>query len=527
MLIAAAACNDAQIAVRNGHPSIAGDPTEAALLVAAAKGGITRERIEAEMPRLAAIPFTSDRKMMTVIRRREENPWAFVKGAPELIIERCTKIRTAQGEVELSAADRARMLEAGALMANDALRVLALAHRALHSDYTAQSLDDGGARIERDLTLLGLAGLQDPPRAEAREAIERCKLAGIKTVMITGDHRDTAAAIGRELGIVERGGQVLDGAELERIDDLRLAELVERVSVYARVTAEHKLRIVRAWKARGKVVAMTGDGVNDAPALKEAAIGVAMGITGTEVAKQSADIIVTDDNFASIVAAVEEGRGIYDNVVKTLSYLMGGNAGELAVMLVAGLIGWPLPLLPIQLLWINLVTDGLPALALATDPVEPDVLTRPPRDPQAEIIDRPFFARLALTGCLSAAAALTAFAWEFYRHSDVAAARNAAFSALVIEELLRSFSARSSTRTVFEVGLLTNMRLFLIVIGSFAAQLAIYYVVPLEIVFNTSPVEPAMLAQWFVLGSVPLTVLEIIKLVSRRSSRQSRRESAA
>jgi Ca2+-transporting ATPase len=527
LLIAAAACNDAQIAVRNGHPSIAGDPTEAALLVAAAKGGITRERIEAEMPRLAAIPFTSDRKMMTVIRRREENPWAFVKGAPELIIERCTKIRTAQGEVELSAADRARMLEAGALMANDALRVLALAHRALHSDYTAQSLDDGGARIERDLTLLGLAGLQDPPRAEAREAIERCKLAGIKTVMITGDHRDTAAAIGRELGIVERGGQVLDGAELERIDDLRLAELVERVSVYARVTAEHKLRIVRAWKARGKVVAMTGDGVNDAPALKEAAIGVAMGITGTEVAKQSADIIVTDDNFASIVAAVEEGRGIYDNVVKTLSYLMGGNAGELAVMLVAGLIGWPLPLLPIQLLWINLVTDGLPALALATDPVEPDVLTRPPRDPQAEIIDRPFFARLALTGCLSAAAALTAFAWEFYRHSDVAAARNAAFSALVIEELLRSFSARSSTRTVFEVGLLTNMRLFLIVIGSFAAQLAIYYVVPLEIVFNTSPVEPAMLAQWFVLGAVPLTVLEIIKLVSRRSSRQSRRESAA
>ncbi len=518
LLIAAAACNDAQLAVRGGHTSIAGDPTEAALLVAAAKSGITRERVEAEMPRLASIPFTSDRKRMTVVRRRGGNAWAFVKGAPEMIIERCTRIRAVEGDAAMSAVDRARMLEAASLMANDALRVLALAHRPLNSACESPESIGDGEPIERGLTLIGLAGLQDPPRAEARAAIARCKRAGIRTVMITGDHRETAAAIGRELGIVERGGQVLTGAELEKMSRDQLTSAVDRICVYARVTAEHKLRIVRAWKARGKVVAMTGDGVNDAPALKEAAIGVAMGIAGTEVAKQAADIIITDDNFASIVAAVEEGRGIYDNVVKTLNYLMGGNAGELTVMLAAALGGWPLPLLPIQLLWINLITDGLPALALATDPIEPGVLARPPRDPNAEIINRAFFARLALTGCLTAAAALGAFAWEYYSNGDVANARNAAFSALVIAELLRSFGARSNVRTVWEVGLFSNMRLFLIVTGSFALQMAIYRWAPLEILFDARPVSAAMLGRWILLGMFPLLALEIGKLISRRAA---------
>jgi len=513
LLIAAAACNDAEIVVRDAHASIAGDPTEAALLVAAAKGGVSRERLESTMPRIGAVPFNSDRKRMTVVRRRRELVWAFVKGAPEIIIQRCAKIRTDRGEVPIAAEDRARMLEASALMANDALRVLALAHRVLDSGDSAVKAEDDGESIEHELTLLGLAGLQDPPRAEAREAIERCKLAGIRTVMITGDHRDTAAAIGRELGIVEHGGQVLAGSDLEAMDDQALAAAVEDVCVYARVSAEHKLRIVRAWKARGKIVAMTGDGVNDAPALKEAAIGVAMGITGTEVAKQSADIIITDDNFASIVAAVEEGRGIYDNVLKTLSYLMGGNAGELTVMLVASLTGWPLPLLPIQLLWINLVTDGLPALALATDPIEPDVLRRPPRDPRSEIIDRAFFARLMFTGCLTAGAALTAFAWELYSHASITDARGAAFSTLVIAELLRAFGARSNVRTVRAVGLFSNMRLFLIVAGSFALQVALYFITPLEIIFKTGRVTSAMLTRWIILGAIPLAVLESAKLM--------------
>jgi Ca2+-transporting ATPase len=516
LLTAAVACNDAQITIRDGNTAIAGDPTEAALLVAAAKAGTMRERLEREAPRLGSIPFSSDRKRMTVIRRYRENPRAFMKGAPEIVIECCSKIRTPDGDVEMSAADRARMLEACALMANDAQRVLALAHRPL--DASQINLDDlgDGAPFERDLTLVGLAGMQDPPRAEAREAIERCRQAGIKTVMITGDHRATASAIGRELGIVGRGGEVLDGNDLERMTDRELAAIVERVSVYARVTAEHKLRIVRAWKAIGRIVAMTGDGVNDAPALKEAAIGVAMGIAGTEVTKQAADIIITDDNFASIVAAVEEGRGIYDNIVKTLSYLMGGNAGELTVMLVAGLIGWPLPLLPIQLLWINLVTDGLPALALATDPIEPDVLARPPRDPQSEIIDRAFFARLALTGALTAAAALCAFAWEFYFYKDVAIARNAAFSTLVVAELLRSFGARSNVRTVWEVGLFSNLRLVLVVAVSFILQFSIYRFALLEMLFATGPVSLAREGGWFALGIIPLAVLEAIKVLSRR-----------
>jgi Ca2+-transporting ATPase len=517
LLIAAAACNDAEIPMRNGQPCGAGDPTEVALLVAAAKAGVTRASIEAEMPRISVIPFSSDRKRMTVVRRRAETRWAFVKGAPEVIIERCTKIRADSGEIQMSAADRARMLEASALMANDALRVLAFAHRIMDDADGAQAQTaTADAPIEHDLTFLGLAGLQDPPRAEAREAIDRCKLAGIRIVMITGDHRETAAAIGRELRIVQRGGQVLTGSELERIDQRDLMAAVERVCVYARVTAEHKLRIVRAWKARGKIVAMTGDGVNDAPALKEATIGVAMGIAGTEVAKQSADIIIADDNFASIVAAVEEGRGIYDNVVKTLSYLMGGNAGELIVMLVAALSGWPLPLLPIQLLWINLVTDGLPALALATDPIEPDVLTRPPRDPQAEIIDRAFFARLAFTGGLTAGAALVAFAWELYRHGSTESARDAAFCTLVIAELLRAFGARSTVRTLWAVGLFSNMRLFMIVAASFALQIAIFFTPPLEVIFKTSPVSPAMLARWIVLGAIPLSVLEVVKVVRGR-----------
>lgn len=512
LLRAAIACNDAQLNDRAGVVSVVGDPTEGALLVAAAKAGLSRHEVASANPRLAAIPFSSDRKRMTVIcRRDDETPWAFVKGAPEVILERCSRMRVANATEELSPADRARMLEASALMANDALRVLAFAERRLDSQATAGQAAENADDIERDLTLLGLVGMQDPPRAEAREAIMTCRRAGIRPVMITGDHPDTARAIAREIGILEGGQRAMVGRELDAVTDAELAEHVKSVSVYARVTAEHKLRIVRAWKANGAVVAMTGDGVNDAPALKEAAIGVAMGITGTEVAKEAADIIIADDNFASIVAAVEEGRGIYDNVVKTLAYLMGGNAAELALMLVAAMVGWPLPLLPIQLLWINLVTDGLPALALATDAIDSDVLSRPPRDPRLQIMDRSFFGLLALTGFLTAAVALIAFGWEFYVDRKLADARNAAFSALVIAELLRSFGARSSTRTIWELGLLTNLRLFAVVAASFSLQLAIHHVVWLERLFGTEPITFGQCAGWIALGTLPLLTLELRK----------------
>jgi Ca2+-transporting ATPase len=302
LLRAAAACNDAEFRQEDHHAVVVGDPTEVALLVVAAKGGITRAGVESEMPRLGTLPFDADRKRMTVIRTRADRSWAFVKGAPEVILERCTAIRSRQAVQALTDSERARLLQASALMAHDALRVLALAERPL------DATDDSNV-IEQDLTFLGLIGLQDPPRAEALEAVRRCKRAGIRTVMITGDHPATAGAVARELGILDAGDAVVVGRELDHMSEQDLAQRVPDIAVYARVTAEHKLRIVRAWKSRGAVVAMTGDGVNDAPALKEASIGVAMGITGTEVTKEAAAIIITDDNFASIVAAVEEGPG--------------------------------------------------------------------------------------------------------------------------------------------------------------------------------------------------------------------------
>jgi Ca2+-transporting ATPase len=506
LLRAAAACNDAEIRQHENRPTVVGDPTEVALLVVAAKGGITRESIEAECPRLGTLPFDSDRKCMTVMRAWGGRSWAFVKGAPEVMLERCTAIRTGQGVQALTASDHARMLQASALMAHDALRVLALAERPLDTSTDPQM-------IEQELILLGLIGLQDPPRAEALEAVRRCKRAGIRTVMITGDHPDTAGAVAHELGILDAGDTVVVGLELDRMSDATLAQRVPDIAVYARVTAEHKLRIVRAWKARGVVVAMTGDGVNDAPALKEASIGVAMGITGTEVTKEAAAIIITDDNFASIVAAVEEGRGIYDNITKTLAYLLAGNAGELAIMFIAALVGWPLPLLPIQLLWINLVTDGLPALALATDPIDPGVLTRPPRRPEAQLIDWDFGKRIALVGCLTAGVALSAFAYTWYIDQNLADARDAAFSVLVIEELLRSFSMRSDTRTIWQVGLWSNMQLCIIVVVSFALQLAIHHLPALQALFETSPISPGQCVAWVVLGSLPLLVLELRKVL--------------
>ncbi|TAK59909.1 cation-translocating P-type ATPase [Methylobacter sp.] len=514
LLRASAACNDAELTLIDDRPGIVGDPTEGALLAAAAKGNITRAAIEVEMPRLATVPFDSDRKCMTVIRRQENHAWAFVKGAPEVIFSHCTLIRTGQGVRELTESDRNWLLHTNTLLAHNALRVLAIAERRLDGFSLEEGESVNDAEIERELTLLGLVGLQDPPRPEAMGAVIKCIRAGIKTVMITGDHPETARAIGHELGILDKGDEVLVGAELDRLDDGALKERVSQVSVYARVTAEHKLRIVRAWKAQGAVVAMTGDGVNDAPAIKEAFIGVAMGgTTGTEVTKEAADIIITDDNFASIVAAVEEGRGIYDNIVKTLAYLLGGNTGELIVMLSAVLLGWPLPLLPLHLLWINLVTDGLPALALATDPIDPGVLNRPPRSSQEGLFNRDFLTLILFTGLLTAGVTLGMFAYELYINDSLEQARDAAFTTLVIAELLRSFGARSERRSLWQIGLFSNMRLFLIVAVSFALQLAMHYVPMLQTLLQIGPVTLNQCAAWIGVGFIPLIALELRKVI--------------
>jgi len=524
LLRASVACNNAELALIDNRPVVIGDPTEGALLVVAAKGGITRGVFETEMPRLATVPFDSDRKRMTVIRSRESRSWAFVKGAPEVILSRCTLIRTDQGVRELTENDRSRMIQANALLAHDALRVLAVAERPLDnfSIEEGRVVNDTDTEIEKDLTFLGLVGLQDPPRAEAKEAVVKCKRAGIKTVMITGDHPDTARAIGHELGILGKGDEVLVGAELDRLDDEALKECVSQVSVYARVTAEHKLRIVRAWKARGAVVAMTGDGVNDAPAIKEASIGIAMGITGTEVTKEAADMIVTDDNFASIVAAIEEGRGIYDNIAKTLAYLLGSSTGELMVMLVAVLLGWPLPLLPLHLLWINLVTDGFAALALSTDPIDPDVLSRPPRHSQSALLNRDLLKLTLFTGLLTASVTLGVFAYELYIiGNSLDHARDAAFTALVITGLLRAFGARSEQRTLWQIGLFSNLRLFLVVAVSFSLQLAIHHVPMLQTLFQIEPVSLHQCVAWIGVGFIPLLVLELRKVIRRSRTKKN------
>jgi Ca2+-transporting ATPase len=513
LLEAAAACTDAELITQDGHTALTGDPTEGALLAAAAKAGLTREAIEREMPRLFKLPFDSDRKRMTIVRRRNGETWAFVKGAPEEVLARCARVQRSQGADVLTQEDRISLAQANTGMAHDALRVLAVACRAL-PDVDVHTA--GPQQVERDLTLLGLIGLQDPPRPEARDAVARCKQAGIRTVMITGDHRETGRAIAQELGILEEGMEVLVGSDVDAMHDGMLRQKVRQTAVYARVTALHKLRIVRAWKSLGAVVAMTGDGVNDAPALKEASIGVAMGITGTEVTKEAADIIITDDNFASIVSAVEEGRGIYDNIAKTLGYLLAGNTGELLVMLAAAIAGWPLPLLPIQLLWINLVTDGLPALALATDPVEPGVLSRPPRRPDAEMMDKPFVTATALTGLLTAIVSLVAFAHEYYAHGDTEQARNAAFSTLVVTQLLRAFGARSDTQTIFGMGIFSNARLFAIVTISLLFQVAIHHTPALSRIFGTAPISWSQGAAWGALGCVPFVAMELRKVLVRR-----------
>jgi Ca2+-transporting ATPase len=513
LLHAAVACNDAELSRQAGRDGIVGDPTEGSLLVAAAKHGLQRDALEAKSPRIGGVPFDSDRKRMTVVRAQGDLAHAFAKGAPETILDRCSNILTERGVEPLSASDRARMLEASAVMANDALRILALAERPLGSlaDFNAKPM--GPDQIESGMTLLGLIGLQDPPRAEARDAVAKCRRAGIRIVMITGDHPDTARAIARELCILDRGDEALTGAELARLDDRDLTERVSRIAVFARVTAADKLRIVRAWKLRNAVVAMTGDGVNDAPALKEASIGIAMGITGTEVTKQSADIIITDDNFASIAAAVEEGRGIYDNIAKTLGYLLAGNAAELMVMLLASLVGWPLPLLPIQLLWINLVTDGLPALALATDPPDPDVLSRPPRHPQAQLIDGEFLRTTAMIGGLTALVTLGAFALEHYNGASLDQARNAAFTVLVFSELFRSFGARSEVHPIWQLGLFTNLRLLAVVLVSFIVQLLIHHVPAMQAMFGIAPISIGQCLAWIALGTIPLILLEARKLL--------------
>ncbi len=467
LLDAGAACCDADLA--EDERSGVGDPTEIAILLAAAAQGIRRHDIERERPRLALHPFDAGRKRMSIFRADNV---LYAKGAVESVAQVSTQIP--QG-----------VLEANAEMAARGLRVLAVAR--------------GGSDAEADLELLGLIGIADPPRADVIDAIRLASSAGIRTVMITGDHPVTAIAIARELGILREG---------EAPGDL----------VHARATPEDKLRIVRDWKARGAVVAMTGDGVNDAPALREAHIGIAMGRTGTEVTREASDIVLADDNFATIIDAIEEGRSIFDNIRKTLVYLLSGNCAELAVMFAAALIGLPLPLLPLHLLWINLVTDGLPALALVTDPTAADAMRRPPRQPQEAILGRREWRTVIFTGLLQAAVTLAVFAWALQTRT-LDDARNLAFSALVFGELLRAFSARDAVRPFWEIGMASNFRLVAIVAISFAVQIGIHHIAAMQEILQIGALSLSDCAISLTAGAIPLVVLEVTKVIRRRRAR--------
>jgi P-type Ca2+ transporter type 2C len=440
LLRAAVLSSDAHLSKENSVWDIKGDPTEGALVVCAAKLGLHKHELDKQYHRIDEIPFTSEAKSMTTIHTTpDDKTLACAKGAPEVMLERCTHERTADGHRPLSQERRAEILAAAGIMAESALRVLAVASK---ENVTR-------AQAEEGLTFLGLFGMIDPPRTEAKQAIQTCRAAGIRPIMITGDHPTTALAIARELGLARDGDTAVTGKELDSLDERAFAALVEQTSVFARVSPVHKLRIVTALQAKGSVVAMTGDGVNDAPALKKADIGIAMGITGTDVSKEAADMMLTDDNFASIVAAVEEGRIIFQNIRKYLMYLISGNIAEICIMTISTALGLPLPLSAVQILYINLATDGLPALALAVDPAEGNLMKRPPRNPRHGVFTRPILFLVLVSALWATIINLGLFLWLLNSGVDESVARTSVFVLLTFTEFFKAYNCRSDQTSLF------------------------------------------------------------------------------
>ena len=533
LLQGALLCNDASlehIESQDGEPHdswrMVGDPTEGALVVLAGKAGLWRDQVEKGQPRVAEVPFDSVRKRMTTVHavQGEDAPFrAFVKGAPDILLNLCSSFETEQGVQPLTPDMRATIASANDEMASNALRVLAVACRPLESD-VVDGLDSRWG-VEHNLVFVGLTGMIDPPRPEVRAAVDTCYGAGIKPIMITGDHKDTAVAIARELNFFSGTEMSLTGAELDKLSDEEFARVVSEVDVYARVSPEHKVRIVDALRSAGHVVAMTGDGVNDAPALKRADIGIAMGITGTDVAKETADMILTDDNFASIVAAVEEGRVIYSNIRKFVYYLLSCNIGEILVIFLAMLAGLPLPLRPIHLLWLNLVTDGLPALALGLEAGEPDIMKQPPRPPREPVINREMIWNTAVQAVAITASTLGAFLLGLRLYPDsLVAAQTMAFTTLVLSELLRAYTSRSEHYPLIRLGVFSNKYMVWATLSSFILMIAVIYLPIFEPIFYTHNLP---LRDWILI--LPLTLLpsvaaEVSKwIASRRATRPHRR----
>ncbi|HHW57028.1 MAG TPA: calcium-translocating P-type ATPase, SERCA-type [Clostridia bacterium] len=487
MLEIGALCNNAKIKEENvkivrevlAEEKYIGDPTEAAILSFSINSGLSLDFLK-NIKRIEEIPFDSERKRMSVIAELDGEKYAYVKGAPDVILDLCTYKYIEGREVPLTVFDKKRILDINESFGKEALRVLAFAYKKLPPKFPMVA-----EFVERDLVFVGLEGMIDPPRKEVYDAVLKCKMAGIKPVMITGDHKVTATAIAKELKILGEKDKVVTGKDLDEMEDKELEKVCIDVSVYARVTPKHKYRIVKALKNRGFTVAMTGDGVNDAPALKEADIGIAMGKGGTEVAKEASSMILLDDNFATIVAAVEEGRIIYDNIRKFIRFLLSCNLGEVLTMFFAALMSLKLPLAPIQILMVNLVTDGLPALALGMDPPEKDIMMMRPRNAKESVFSRGLGIRIIIVGFLMALSTLGAYVFAL-SYGTLEKARTIAFATLVMVELIHAFECRSERNLIFEIGIFTNPYLVLAVLTSFLLFLVTIYIPPLSVVFKTT-----------------------------------------
>ncbi len=506
LLRAGTLASDAHIVCKEASDGwqVKGDPTEGALIVAAAKAGLGKAELDSEFPRIDEIPFTSEAKRMTTLHKTTTGVIAYSKGAPEVILNSCNRQLSENGEGPLSDESKREILEVAQQMAGEALRVLAVAFKP-------------GARLgaaERDMIFLGLVGMFDPPRQEARTAIRKCQEAGIKVVMITGDHPATAKAVARELGLLKTG-HVVTGLELEAISEETFRRDVERIDVYARVSPAHKLRVVTALQENGHVAAMTGDGINDAPALKKADLGIAMGITGTDVTKEAAAMTLTDDNFASIVAAVEEGRGIFSNIKKYLMYLLSSNIGEIGLMAGTSLLGLPLPLSAVQILYVNLATDGLPALALAFDPPESDLMRRPPRDPHVGIFTHPVVMLMTIGGLWSTGVNLGLFIWARNSGRSLSEAMTMTFVSLVLIQFFKAYNFRSDRHSVFSQPF-ANTWLNLAILWELFMLVLILYLPLFHKMFQTFSLPPT---DWLIILGVTFTispVLELAKWMERR-----------
>ncbi|MEW6440188.1 MAG: cation-translocating P-type ATPase [bacterium] len=504
-------CNDASLFERDGTWHVKGDPTEGALIVAAVKAGFHQEEIRLSRPRIEEIPFSSERKRMTTIHASDNGmKLALVKGAPEVILERCSSLVTASGTTGLTERERRRILEVNEEMARGALRVLALAFREVDGAATWHEDD-----LERDLVFSGLVGMMDPPREEAVDAVRVCRQVRIRPIMITGDHRLTAVAVAKEIGIYTEGDRVLTGEELDRLTDKQFEQIVDQVTVYARVSPMDKLKIVRAWKKRGEVVAMTGDGVNDAPALKHADIGIAMGISGTDVAKEASDMVLMDDNFATIVKAIELGRWIYDNIKKYLTFLLRCNITEVAVIGGVVLAMGPeyLPLLPAAILYINLATDGLPALALGVAPPDADIMQRPPRDPRESVFSREVIAFILLAVMIEIPLFLVSF---FHELADITNARTEMFFLFIIIELIIALNFRSMRYSVFKAP--PHKWLILAIASQVLLTYGLIQVPSIRDAFGVHEPSWRGLAVIFAFGAIVFSSMEVLKALLRRKA---------